>query len=144
MTVSFTGRPDSSSLEAFLGRPTFLDGEAAFEGDALRAGDAFRAGEAFRAGDDFFAGDGFLVGDVRLATLEGEAFRAGEAFLTGGGDGVRLRAVDFRPRLAVSAGPGTTPELALLVAGAPPLVARRLSIPLIFFTRCTDKSRIGR
>lgn len=114
------------------GRP----GELFFTGDVFRAGDALRAGEAFLAGDAFRAGDALRVGDVRLP-LDGDALRPGDAFLAGGGDGVLFRTVDFRPRLAVSAGPGTTPDE--LTVGAPPLVARRLSIPPLLQTEEQEK-----
>lgn len=105
----------------FGGRPTLRPGEGFLAGETFLAGDAFLAGEALRAGDTF------LAGDVRFA-LAGEALRAGDAFLAGG-EGVLLRPVDFRPRLAVSAGPGTTDAAVVVAAPGAPLVARRLSIP---------------
>lgn len=123
----FTGRPgdgfrggDCFRLgDVFLPGEAFRAGKIFFDGEAFLAGDALRAGEAFRAGEALRTGDVFLV-------LEGDALRPGETLL-GGGEGDRFRAMDFLPRLAVSAGPGTA-ALDTGIAEVPPLVGRRLSI----------------
>lgn len=116
-----------ASFTAATTRAGFRPGEDFLAGEAFRAGDAFLAGEAFRFGDTLRAGDGFLAGD--FFDRAGEALRPGDDFLAGG-DALLFRVADFRPRLAVSAGPGTTAAVDTEdVAGPPPLVARRLSIP---------------